>query len=138
MEAYREINLRPSRKELLQFALVVAGGAAVLGVFARVAWGNPHAAEIIWTVGAAIAAGALVPGVGRLLYVAWMGLGVSVGLVTGPVVLGVCYALVITPVALIFRMRGRDVLERRVDRSAVSYWKTHATNTDMSRYYKQY
>jgi hypothetical protein len=85
-----------------------------------------------------VAAGALVPGLGRLLYVAWMGLGLSVGLITGPVILFVFYMVMITPVAQLFRVIGRDALERRIDPGAASYWKTHATTADMRRYYKQY
>lgn len=138
MHDFQEINLRPSRADLLQFALIVAVGAALLGALAHVGWGKPHTAKVIWTLGAGIAAGALAPGLGRLLYIAWMGLGVSVGLVTSPVVMFVLYLVVITPVALVFRLVGRDVLERRMDRGAASHWKTHATTTDMSRYHKQY
>jgi preprotein translocase subunit Sss1 len=37
MQAFREINRRPSRRELLQFALIVAAGAALLGVLAQYA-----------------------------------------------------------------------------------------------------
>jgi hypothetical protein len=138
MQAFEEINRQPSRRELLQFALIIAVGAALLGAMAQFAWGKPHGATVIWSLGAAVAAGALVPGLGRLLYIAWMGLGVSVGLITGPVILFVLYLVVITPVALVFRLMGRDALERRIDHDAASYWKTHATTSDMSRYYKQY
>jgi len=138
MQAFKEINRRPSRCELLQFALIVAAGAALLGALVQYAWGKPQTARVIWLLGATVAGGALAPGLGRLLYVAWMGLGLSIGLITGPVILFVLYMVVITPVALLFRVIRRDALERRIDPGAASYWKAHATTTDLRRYYKQY
>jgi len=138
MQGFEEINRQPSGRDLLQFALTVLAGAGLLGALAQFSWGKPQSAKLIWSLGTAVAAGTLVPGLGRLLYIAWMGLGVSVGLVTGPVILFILYLVVITPVALVFRIMGRDALERRIDRSVASYWKTFATTTDMARYYKQY
>jgi hypothetical protein len=109
MQAFEEISRDPSGRDLLQFALTVAAGAVLLGALAQFGWGKPHSARVIWSLGAAVAAGGLLPGLGRLLYIGWMGLGVSVGLVTAPLILFLLYLVVITPVALVFRLIGRTV-----------------------------
>ncbi len=51
----------------------------------------------------------------------WFGLGILMGKIVSPIVLGIIFFLVITPVSLVTRISGRDVLflkKRKVD----SYW----------------
>ena len=52
---------------------------------------------------------------------AWMGFGHILGRVVAPVVLGLMFLLLITPIALFFRLLGRDELRLRID-SDSSYW----------------
>jgi hypothetical protein len=51
----------------------------------------------------------------------WHGLGMALGRVTGPLVLGVIYFLLLTPVALVTRMLGRDSLALK-RKNMASYW----------------
>jgi hypothetical protein len=53
---------------------------------------------------------------------AWMKLGELLGRVVSPVVLGVIFFAVFTPVGVIMRRCGRDAMSRRLDRAARSYW----------------
>jgi Saxitoxin biosynthesis operon protein SxtJ len=52
----------------------------------------------------------------------WTKLGLLLSKVVNPVVMGAVFYLVITPVAVFMRLRGRDLLSRRRDRTAHSYW----------------
>lgn len=52
----------------------------------------------------------------------WTGLGVLLGRVVSPVVTGLLFYLVVTPMGLWARWRGKDPLHRRFDREAASYW----------------
>jgi len=42
--------------------------------------------------------------------------------VINPIVMGGIFFVVLTPVALVMRIAGRDVLSRKLDQEAKSYW----------------
>lgn len=57
----------------------------------------------------------------RPLNKAWYQLGLAMGRIVSPIVLGILFFIVITPVAILMRLAGRDALllkKRNVD----SYW----------------
>ena len=58
---------------------------------------------------------------------AWMALGTAMGRVVQPIVLGIIYFVLITPVALIGRMAGRDTLHLRRVKTA-SHWTPRSTH----------
>ena len=62
------------------------------------------------------------PGVLHPLNVAWMRLAVVLNRIVSPVVMGVIYFGLLTPIAMAMRMRGRDALHRRFDAKLGSYW----------------
>jgi hypothetical protein len=41
-------------------------------------------------------------------------------------------------VGLLFRLMGRDPLQRRLEPAAASYWQPREQVTDLRRYYRQY
>jgi len=48
------------------------------------------------------------------------------------------YYGVLTPIALLLRLRGHDPMRRRFDPDAKTYWQPHKPPTDRSRYFKRY
>lgn len=52
----------------------------------------------------------------------WMRLAQALHAVTSPVVLGIVYFLVITPIGILLRAGGKDLLRLRAEPSAASYW----------------
>ena len=62
------------------------------------------------------------PAVLRWPNIVWTRLGDALERIVSPVVLAVVFVVVITPIALIMRVVGRDPLRRRIDRAAGSYW----------------
>ncbi len=58
----------------------------------------------------------------RLANDLWINLGLVMGRVINPIVLGLLFYLVITPFGLGARLFGKDLLRLRIDRSARSYW----------------
>lgn len=52
----------------------------------------------------------------------WMRFGALLHRIVSPVVLGVIFFVVVTPVALVMRLKGRDALRRRFDPDASTYW----------------
>jgi hypothetical protein len=53
---------------------------------------------------------------------AWMQLGLLLGRVVNPVVLGVIFFGVFTPVGVVMRMCGRDAMARRFEPDLKTYW----------------
>lgn len=113
-------NLGPAK--VRRFGLMLAGLSLPLSAFW--AWrGHPLAAGII--AGAGLSLGALTaafPGsVGLQFYKAWMGVSFVIGSVVSPVILGLVYYGVLTPMSLALRLTGRDALRlKRPD--ADTYW----------------
>lgn len=62
------------------------------------------------------------PSVLRPLNRAWFALGLVLARVVNPIVLGVLFFLVVTPVGLLMRAFGKRPLNLRYDRAATSYW----------------
>jgi hypothetical protein len=62
------------------------------------------------------------PALLRPLNRVWMRIGELLHHVVSPVVLGGIYYVVIAPVAVAMRLKGRDALKMRLDRAARSYW----------------
>lgn len=53
---------------------------------------------------------------------AWFLLGKALHAVVSPIVMGAIFFLVVTPIALLRRLGGRDLLGLRFSRQAQSYW----------------
>lgn len=52
----------------------------------------------------------------------WMKFGELLHRIVSPVILGIMFFGVITPVALLLRLAGKDLLRTKFDRDAPSYW----------------
>jgi hypothetical protein len=52
----------------------------------------------------------------------WTRLGLLLGKIISPIVMGALFFVVIAPVGIIFRWMGRDLLNLRRDPKAASYW----------------
>ena len=52
----------------------------------------------------------------------WMKFGELLHRIDSPVILGIMFFGVITPVALLLRLAGKDLLRTKFDRDATSYW----------------
>ena len=74
-------------------------------------------------VGAAFALIALaLPRILHPLNIVWMKFGALLNMIVSPIIMGLIYFVVFTPVSLFFRLTKRDALRRSFDKSARSYW----------------
>ncbi len=98
--------------------------AAALALLAANALWKDHStrAAIFASLSAFFALAAIVtPGLLTPLNRLWMAFGMLLGKIVSPVVLGLIFMVLITPVALVSRMLGRDVLQMK-KRKVSSYW----------------
>ncbi len=52
----------------------------------------------------------------------WTRFGLLLQKITNPLIMGLVFYLAVTPTALVMRALGKDLLHRRIDRSAKTYW----------------
>ena len=105
-----------------RFGLTV--GSAFL-VFAAIAWwrGHPTATTVLLTLGGVLSiAGLLIPTHLGPVERGWMQLAHLISKVTTPIVMGVMYLLVLTPVGLLRRLFGGNPMEHQL--TGASYWKS--------------
>ena len=103
-------------------------GFLFAGVFALLAaYGGYHGANVTTVYGWLIAGviiglvAIIAPGLLTPFNRAWMKLGELMGKIVSPLVLGIIFFVLITPVALVTRLFGRDEL-RLKKTDASSYW----------------
>jgi len=65
-------------------------------------------------------------------------LAFPIGWVISQIMLLLMFYVVLTPVAWIFRLRGRDMLQRKPAPARASYWVPKESPTDLRRYFRQY
>ena len=102
------------------FGLVLSAISAAIGLWQ---WTQPDAWVWPWliaTIGL-FSLALLRPLLFNPAYRAWMKLGHGLGIVNTYVLLAVVFFVFITPLALFFRLIGRDALSLRFSRSS-SYW----------------
>ncbi len=128
MSILEEIKELPSEtKDLRKFGWTMAIAFAVL--WAAVAYLFPYLLghggnlPILWQIGVGFAVlGTLLPIVLKPVFYIWMGFALALGFVMTRVLLTIFFFVVLTPVALFFRIIGRDALNRKLDPQAASYW----------------
>lgn len=138
--ALLEVSHHPSKTELRLF-----GGVWLPIALLFLAWNLARRQpESVWPwllAGVAVAAslaGWLAPHLIRWIYVGAMYLAFPIGWVVSHLILGVVFYTLITGIALVMRLRGRDVLGLSLDREAKTYWTPHETVTDPGRYFRQF
>lgn len=138
MSIFARLDRNPPRRTLIAFGVTMFAMLALVGCGLRFGAHRPVAATIVWCVGALVLAASPIRAVARPMYIGWMGLGLILRMVTSPVLLLAVYVLVFTPVALIFRLIGRDPLCRRKQADAATYWEPRDAGDDAASYLRQY
>jgi len=127
----------PPLRQLRQFAglfLIVFLGLAAWRWFG----GRPDG----WAVGLAVLAiavggtGLAVPAAIRPVYTGWMVAAFPIGWTVSRVALGAVFYLVVTPIAWLFRLTGRDALNLR-RRQPESYWLPKRQPAGDREYFRQ-
>jgi hypothetical protein len=120
------IRTRLTASEGRRFGLTV--GAAFL-LFAGIAWwrAHPTVSTVLGSLGGVLAlAGLLIPTFLGPVERGWMGLAHLISKITTPIVMGVMYLFVLTPVGFMRRrLGGNPLVHASVERS---YWRTRPEN----------
>jgi hypothetical protein len=136
---WADIDWNPSSRILRQFA---AAWLLVLGAVGINQWllrGNPRIGIVLLATAFAVGTiGLLRPPSIRPLFVACTLATFPIGWFVSQLMLLTLFAFVITPVALLFKISGRDRLWRKCTPERPTYWKPKTPIRDVRRYLRQY
>ena len=114
-------QLSTRTRDLRKFGLVVGGVFLLLGGWFL--FRHKPAAPYFLTPGVLLVLfGLVAPRFLKIVYIAWMSLALTMGLLVSTVILTLFYFLVITPLGLAGRLFGKDFLSEKLDSNAKSYW----------------
>ena len=127
MSLLKEINEIPMTKQVLhKFGLTMGAAFGLLGGFlawrGREAWPYFLGASVFFFV-----LGLLMPAALKSLQKIWMTLALLMGWVMSRVILTAVFFFVLTPIGLILRLTGKDLLDMRARLKRESYWSPHRT-----------
>ncbi len=144
-----DVNWRPEERHLRTFGIActvalaaLAGWTAIfdslLGFEMASERARAVAAGLFAGSGLALVLGLLAPRVLLPLYVLSTLISLPIGYVLSFVIMGLLFYGVFTPIALVFRVAGRDPLKRRFEPEAATYWEPREPVRDVKRYYRQF
>ena len=114
---FSEIELPSNRKFGFFFTFVFAVAAAYFYYSANVSWAYMFSvAAMIFLLLTLIKSDALLP-----LNKLWMRFGLLLGMIVSPIVIGIIFFGLFTPIAILMRLSGRDELRLKFAQKA-SHW----------------
>ncbi len=136
---WSDIPFRPTRRSLRQFAAAWLVFFGAFGAHQYIARGYHQVGLVLMVLAVVVGAiGLLRPGAIRWLFIGWMVLAFPIGWTISQVMLVLMFYLILTPVAVFFRLRGRDLLCRKPAADRKSFWLPKATPQDVRSYFRQY
>src|SRR5262245_55408521 len=124
-----KLDLHPQEKALRQFGWIALVGFPLVGWIAWWRFGAP--AAVLWTlvglgVAVALCAALRVTRPIQPVFVLMMLIAIPIGFVITHLLLALVYYGLFTPTAWLFRLRGKDPLQRAWDAGAKTYWHERA------------
>jgi len=114
-------NLKSDKKELRKFGMTV--GIVLLLVAAFLLWKQRLSfSYFAWIGGALFVFGLTAPAILKPVFRGWMTFAVIMGFVMTRAMLTIVYFCLFTPIALLLKMMGKDLLEEKWDKTTASYW----------------
>jgi hypothetical protein len=129
-----KINWKPTNRDLTKFGVTLLIGFGVISVFLFFGRDEGTLAMSLCLAAAIICLfSVLAPATVKPLYFIWMGLAFIIGAIMSRIIISIIFYAVISPVALFFKLKGRDVLFRKRKR-VETYWNDHPSITDKDYY----
>lgn len=137
-----EIKKNLTREDMLVFVAVFPIFLGLLGI---TLYYREHvqAALVLWQLAPLIGFVGMLgvyvsPKAVRWVYLGWIYAVFPIGWVISHLAMAVIYFLVITPTGLFMRLLGHDPMQRKLDRSAGSYWHRREPAGKPEGYFRQF
>jgi hypothetical protein len=132
-------QLSTTTRDLRKFGLMVGG--VFLLISGWLLWRHKPLWPYFLTPGALLVVlGLAVPRALKGVYLAWMSLAFTLGLVVSTLILTLFFFLAVTPLGLMGRIFGKDFLSEKLNPRAKSYWlpRDRSAPRQPADYEKQY
>lgn len=130
------INTKPSKRQLRQFGLLC------IVLLPAITWlwgGSSSSIGVAALIGAGLGLlGIFAPGTLKPVFVGLVLISFPIGLILGELILLMIFIGVFLPMALVFRIIGRDVLQRRMSAESETFWVPRSAPGNVRRYFQQY
>ncbi len=114
-------NIKSDKQELRKFGLSVGTVLLLIGIVLY--YYDKPSTFYFGVIGAALLLlGSLLPKILKPLHKAWMSLAILLGFVSTQIILSLLYFFIITPIALIAKLSGKDFLDEKIEQEKKSYW----------------
>jgi len=143
-----ELNLRPDARILRQFGFIALVGFSFLAACAHFewlvfaaglgSWKSGVTAALLVLAGAATLFSLVYPKANLPIYLGLSVIAYPIGFVLSYVIMGTLFFGLIGPVAIFFRVTGRDPMARRYDPDAESYWSDPRPERGRGSYFRQF
>lgn len=138
MRSFSDLKQTPTAADLRGFRWVVSIGGLALSLFLGLVRHRHGAALMLGGGGLGLALLSLIPGLGRWLYVGWMGVGLIMGRISSPILLGIVWVVLFVPLGIVFRLMGRDSMRRKFPAPDTTFWEPHPPTQKVGRYFQQF
>jgi hypothetical protein len=134
---WSDIQFSPADRTLRQFAGILLVVFGLLSGFEAIVRHRPQLALVYGLVALLVGpVGLFRPRAVRPIFVAWSVLAFPIGWLVSTTILALLFYGLFTPIALVFRVRGRDLLARhRPD--VQTYWTPKPAARDPREYFRQ-
>ena len=132
-------SLQQSPRDLKQFGLTMAIVLAILATLIYI-FGD-HAERSLWLSILSLLFllfAFLFPRSLKPLHTVWMGLAFFLGWFMSRILLTVLYFFILTPIGLLLRLFGKDLLDLKLDKHKESYWIRRDSRPSVDRYEKMF
>lgn len=135
---WSDLPLKPSDRTLREFAGLWCLFFSGLGAWHGLVQNNSPLGRLLAVAGFTVGlCGLVYPRAVRPIFVTWLVLAFPIGWVVSKLLLVVLFFGLVTPVALLFRLQGRDALQLRREQKQ-SYWTAKERSGSPARYFRQY
>lgn len=135
-----KVDFQPKEKTLRDFGFIAIIGFGLLGFLAHRKFPQtPLVSYLLWGLAVICPLLSLIkPQLLKPIFIVLSIIAFPIGWVVSNVLLGLVFLLMFTPLGLFFRMKGRDALALKLDKSAASYWIDRPTERPAADYYRQF
>jgi len=136
---WSDLPTNPSQKVLRQFSAAWLVFFLAVGARQYFRRGHHEVGIILGVIAILIGGLGLVKPVAvRRLFVACTVLAFPIGWVISQIMLALMFYGLVTPIAFIFKVQGRDLLARKPATDRATFWMPKKMPTDVSSYFRQY
>lgn len=135
-----KINWSPARKELRSFGKIALAASVIICLLLYKFKSTPAPwLLLIFAAGSIIFLTSLISlKLTRMIYLGLVLATMPIGWAVSLLVMAMFYFLLLTPLGLVFRLFGRDPLDRKFKSKRESYWQRHRSPDSIERYFRQF